>query len=90
MARTTDRERRRNYGWAKTMIRRSNRKKDCLTPAEIQQDKGFRAGIRYAVASAGYGYHYDPDTGRYVIDGYPARNGSEGGKQHGIKGSCTH
>ena len=74
------RERRRNYGWAKTMIRRSNGRRDCLTPAQIQQDKGFRAGIRYAVACAGYSYHYEPESGRYVIDDYPARNGRKGGK----------
>lgn len=42
-------------------------------------------GLRYAVASAGYSYHFDSDKSRYVIDPYPAReekeNGFEGSKK---------
>jgi len=86
MGHREERARRRNYGWAKAMIRRSNVKRAaCMTPAEHMQDKGFRSGLRYAVASAGYSYHFDSDKSRYVIDPYPAReekeNGFEGSKK---------
>jgi hypothetical protein len=58
-----------NMGWAKTMVRKSNQKVESDDPVEIVHNKGFCAGLRYAVAAAGFKYSYDEESKQFEVVG---------------------
>jgi len=58
-----------NMGWAKTMIRKSNQKIESDDPIELAHNRGFCAGIRYAVSAAGFKYAFDEERHLYDVTG---------------------